>query len=273
MIIDGTRIAEETIARLKGLPQPDTALAAVHIGTDAASRSFLRQKERVAKELGVEFRLYRFDAALGSSKLRRAVARISKQAGVGGMLVQLPLPAGLHAQSILNAIDIRKDLECLTSRGAGEFMVGRSRVLPPAVAAFQKIADATYGEKGKLRACRAAIVGAGRLVGLPVAHWLMGCVRELAVFDVHTPDMPARLKDFDIIVSGVGQRAVFSAADVKEGALVVDFGYDAGHGDFDPAGADARNISYTPTPGGTGPVVVAALIENFYALSSPTASP
>ena len=165
-------------------------------------------------------------------------------------------------------------MDVLGERALGAFYAGRNPVLPPAVGVVEEILKViSY----KLQVARVAIIGRGALVGKPVAVWLLDKVAELSVFTSKTGNINDKLKDADIIVSGVGKANLFGAEDIKNGALVIDFGYDTKDGkfcgDFNPGSLEANSlklkaISYTPTPGGTGPILVARLLENFYRLTT-----
>jgi methylenetetrahydrofolate dehydrogenase (NADP+)/methenyltetrahydrofolate cyclohydrolase len=268
-IIDGRRIAKETLDRLAAMPKPAGFLAAVLVGGDKSSVSFLAQKERIAKQLGVDFRIYRFSADIKNDDLREEVGKIAKHKTCGGVIVQLPLPEPLNWYYILNAIPPEKDPDVLSERSLGAFYVGRSRILSPSVATVEAVAR----DAGKdIGASCVAIVGLGLLVGRPVANWIMRRAKE--TFLLRNGSDLALLKHADIIVSGVGKAGLVTPEMVKEGALVIDFGYGDGKGDFYASGredglpGDAMDVQYTPTPGGTGPVLVAKLFENFYALNA-----
>jgi methylenetetrahydrofolate dehydrogenase (NADP+)/methenyltetrahydrofolate cyclohydrolase len=119
---------------------------------------------------------------------------------------------------------------------------------------------------------KAVMVGAGFLIGKPVGFWLQSRVAELVVLDVSVKNVREKLGDADVVVSGAGHASLFDARDLKAGALVIDFGFSRTAegdivGDFDPSGAAGKNVHYTKTPGGTGPILVAKLFENFYALN------
>ncbi len=267
MKIDGKKIAHTIISTLKKEKKPRGILAAVLVGDDKGSRAFLRQKRAIADELGIEFRLYEFDATIAASALRKEVSRISKQKAVGGVVVQLPLPAQFRRQSVLNTVDYGKDIDCLTSRMVGDFYHSRSPILPPAVGATRASICEALGSEDALPQKRVFVIGCGVLVGRPVSNWLLGRVGELTVFDIHASNLREKLDGADIIISGAGVAGLFSAHDIRQGAIVIDFGYDGGRGDFESADAEAKDISYTPTPGGTGQIVVAQVFENFYALN------
>lgn len=276
MMIDGEAIAEQIINKLKNRPPPKKFLAAFLVGNDSASLSFLKQKQKTARELGVDLRLYKFPETVGNDELRREVLKIAKHRTCGGVIVQLPLPEHLNQHYVLNVIPREKDIDVLGERALGAFYVGRNPVLPPAVATLNEVL-LTLGYA--LSSSKVAIVGLGFLVGKPIVTWLQGRCKEILLFDEGSDFL--LLREADIVVTGVGRAGVIKPDMLRGEAVVVDFGYDsrgaqnakhkAGRlGDFDAAalGDTYLAISYTPTPHGTGPILVAKLLENFYALNS-----
>jgi methylenetetrahydrofolate dehydrogenase (NADP+) / methenyltetrahydrofolate cyclohydrolase len=276
MIIDGKNIAQKIVERLKSLPRPEKFFGAVLVGDDPASVNFLKQKERVAKELDVEFRLYPLSESLSTDDLRREIGRLAEPKPCGGFIVQLPLPEKINRHYVLNAIPKEKDADCLSEAALGAFYTERGIIVPPSVAAVEEILRGAGvmhdGGTNSLRRLKAVVVGAGFLIGKPVGFWLQNKVAELVVFDATVGHLHEKLGDADIIVSGAGHPNLFGANHVKAGALVIDFGFSQSDGkiagDFNPDGAEAKGIHYTKTPGGTGPILVAKLFENFYALNA-----
>ena len=271
MIIDGKNIANGIIERLKAIPKPDKFLGAVLVGEDPASINFLKQKEKIAIELGVEFRLYKLPDAITTDELRHEIGRLSGPKNCGGSIVQLPLPERINRHYALNAIPKSKDLDFLSETAIGSFYTGRSPAVPPSVGVVEEVLKNI--ESRKLRDLTVVMVGAGFLIGKPVGFWLQNRVAELIVLDNTVKDIHSILCDADIVISGAGSPDLFSAKYLKEGALVIDFGFNRNKegkvvGDFDSTGADRKNIKYTKTPGGTGPILVAKLFENFYVLTS-----
>ncbi|MBI2033624.1 MAG: hypothetical protein HYT13_00815 [Candidatus Liptonbacteria bacterium] len=120
-VIDGKKIAESILAKLRSKPKPEKFLATVLVGEDPASISFLKQKEKAAKELGVDFRLYKFPKEIKNDSLREEVLKISKHKTCGGVIVQLPLPEHLNKHYILNVIPREKDVDVLGERALGAF--------------------------------------------------------------------------------------------------------------------------------------------------------
>lgn len=269
IIIDGKKIAGEIVAELKNRLKPEKFFAAILVGEEPASINFLRQKEKVALELGIDFRLYTLPTATTTDELRHEIARLAGPKQCGGCIVQLPLPGGVNKHYALNAIPKNKDLDILSEPALGSFYTGRNPITPPSVAVVQEI---LRRQDLPLRELRVVLVGAGFLIGKPVGLWLQSRVAQLTVLDSSIKDTKAHLLDADVVISGVGKAHLFSARDLKDTAVVIDFGWDKFEGkisgDFDASGAEEKNIAYTPTPGGTGPVLVAKLLENFYILNS-----
>jgi len=296
MIINGKKIAEEIIAELKQKPVPKRFFAVFLVGNDSTSASFVRQKEKTAKALGIDFRIYSYPKEITNDKLRKEISRVALSKRCGGALVQLPLSSHLNRHYILNVIPREKDVDVLGERALGAFYAGRNPVLPPAVGTTQKILS-TFNFQ--LSTSRVAVVGLGLLVGKPISVWLMGRVKELYLLD-SSSDLSI-LKEADLVISGVGKAGLIKPSMLKKnaspvrgrpsvfsgrvavaegrpssnGAGIIDFGYDE-HGesiagDFDAS--ELTNLStyklafYTPTPGGTGPILVAQLMENFYTLN------
>jgi methylenetetrahydrofolate dehydrogenase (NADP+)/methenyltetrahydrofolate cyclohydrolase len=259
-IIDGRHIADAMVARLRSLPKPDAFLAVVLVGDDASSVSFLTQKEKIAKDLGVDFRWYRFPADVTNDTLREEVGKIGAHKTCGGIIVQLPLPEHLQWHYILNAIPPEKDVDVLGERTLGAFYVGRSTVVPPVVRTVEAVIEESHFDiaKGSV-----AIVGLGLLVGRPVATWLMRRAKE--TFLLRSTSDLGILKQADLVITGVGKAGLITGNMLKPGAGVIDFGYGDKKGDFDMS--DANVSFYTPTPGGTGPILVASVFENFYTLA------
>ncbi len=268
-IIDGKKIAAEIYQSLRNRPKPEKFLGAVLVGEDPASLNFLKQKEKAAQAVGVDFRLYKLSPESSKDELRAEIGRLAGVKNCGGFLVQLPLPSEPNPHYVLNAIPKDKDVDVLSEAGLGAFYTERGRVSPPSVATVEEILNRSGLD---LRRSTAVLMGAGFLIGKPVGFWLQKRVAELTVMDKESPHLREKLKDADIVVSGAGVAGLFSDADLKEGALVIDFGWNKKNGkiigDFDPEGAAEKGISYTPTPGGTGPILVAKLLENFYILNS-----
>lgn len=269
MVIDGKAVAEKIITELKTRPRPEKFFGAALVGANPASLNFLKQKEKIGKELGIDFRLHQLPVGVTTDELRKEIGRLAQPKNCGGFIVQLPLPESINKHYALNAIPKEKDVDFLSEAALGMFYTGRSKIMPPSVATVDEILKL---KDYNLRELKIVLTGAGFLIGKPVGFWLQNRVAELTVIDEHAESLRRKLAEADIVISGAGVPNLFSAENLKEGALVIDFGFNRfGEkivGDFSSSQAEEKNISYTKTPGGTGPILVAKLYENFYALNS-----
>lgn len=274
MIIDGKLIAQKIIEELKAKPGgwKEKFMGGMLVGENSASVNFLKQKEKVAKELGINFRLYKSPEKATTDDLRAEIGMLARPKNCGGFLVQLPLPEHINRHYALNAIPKEKDVDCLSEQALGAFYTGRGRIAPPAVETVAEILKNYFGEKKSLRDLKFILIGAGFLIGKPVGFWLQNKAGEVTIYDSSVKNFHPNLKEADVIISGAGSPNLFSAKDLKEGALVIDFGYAQLEGkisgDFNNEGVDEKNIAYTKTPGGTGPVLVSKLYENFWKLNA-----
>lgn len=273
VILDGKALAEKMVAGLQeqyaGLTKKPV-LAAVVVGDDAVIRKFVERKKNIASELGVDFRVYEYASDISTNELRKRLAVIVHDTDPDGIIVQLPLPPEINRQYILNSIPPEKDVDVLSARAIGDFAVGKSKILPPVVGAIK----ALLGEYNiDVRAKHVLVVGAGMLVGKPVALWLANKKASFSVVDESTQGVPEFAEKADIIITGVGKPGLITGNIVKEGAVVIDAGTSESGGklvgdvDFDSVSQKASHI--TPVPGGIGPLTVAMIYQNLFTLTQP----
>ena len=263
MIIDGKKIAEEIISQIADeTVEPlskQLRLAAVLVGNHPDSRKFLELKKSVAKIAGIDFRIYEFPETITTQQLRKEVVAISKAQINSGVIVELPLPAHINTQYVLNAIPEEKDIDVLSQKAQGAFFTGRFKILPPAVEAV-KIIFEKYNINIKDKNC--TIFGYGLLVGKPISHWLAAQGATVSVVNEFTPNPKSYALNSDIIISGVGKPNLITADMVKDGAVVIDFGPDV---DFISVSLKCSLI--TPPTSGIGPIVIVAVLKNLIELS------
>lgn len=258
MKIDGKKIAEKIISDLKKLPKPDKMLAAVLVGNNAQSLSFLRQKEKMAQVLEIPFHLYQFDESISEADLRNEIKKIGDDPEVGGIIVQLPLPAHYDRDSVLSVINPRKDIDAMNLD---------SKIyadpLPVAV-----VKDVLLALNLELSILDVAVVGRGFLVGKPILEWLDSIGKQYTLF--HSKSDINEIQNFDLIITGVGKGGLIKAEILKDGAGIIDFGYDFIDGKIkgDFLADESFSGWFTPTPGGTGPILVAEIFKNFYKLNA-----
>lgn len=269
-LLDGKKLAEELASELKkeiSAHSRKLSLAVIRVGDDAVVSKFIAKKERLARDLGVGVRVYAYEAGISTSELRKRISVIVHEADPTGIIIQLPLPGGIQAQHILNSVPPEKDVDVLSARSLGNFFVGKAAIAPPVVGAIQ----ALFGEYAiEYRTKHVLIVGAGMLVGKPVATWLLNEKVSFSVADVNTADMANYMRQADIVISGVGKPALITGDMVKDGVIVVDAGTSEVNGklsgDVDFGSVAPKAAFITPVPGGVGPLTVVMLFNNLLIL-------
>ena len=269
MLIDGKKIAAEVVAELKAKKQnfAGKKMLGILLGDNAASLSFLRQKQQTASELGIQFEVVQITVPITEDALVARVKTLTTDAAVLGAIVQLPIAGeGIETQRVLDAVPYEKDVDCLGERRSREYYASplAAAIAPPAVGTVQRmLASAGIGD---VREKRLTVYGFGRLVGKPVAAWSSAAGATVTILRRNSTreEIVSAISNSDIIVTGVGQQNLISVNDVRPGTIVIDFGYPA---DIDAAAAHTRGVTVTPTPGGTGPVLVAELFRNLFTVT------
>ena len=264
VIVDGKNLAREILDSLRPFfAARKTAFAAISVGGDPAALSFIKEKSRVAGILGIEFLHFNFTPDVSNKFLRAKIGEITKRKFIKGVIIQLPLPQKFNAQYLLNAIPVDKDPDLLNERSFGAFLAGRFKIIPPAAETVKIILE-KYGIATKEKTC--VVLGSGRLVGLPVANWLIQEKATVFVLNEFTKNPEKIAKKADIVVVGIGKPDFVTKKMIKKGAIVIDFGYGQKNGkiggDVDFENVKRRAGLITPTPAGTGPLLVAALFQN-----------
>lgn len=266
VIVDGKQIAHAIVEQLKQKPKPKGFIAVFVSSQDAGAQSFVKQKELVAQELGIEMRKYAINNTDTNDVLRARVRKISATKRCIGVVLQLPLPSACDVSCVANTIPPQKDIDCLGARSLGGFFQGKGVIIPPAVRVVQHIFE-TY-QKDIHTIASAIVIGQGKLVGRPISTWLMGNIPCVRVADKGF-DHKEILQN-EVVILGTGAGKLISGKDVSPQAWVIDFGYNKTGdkkliGDFDTTQDSIDHIGlYTPTPGGTGPILVASLFENIF---------
>lgn len=270
MIVDGKKLAEEIKLSLKKEVLDlgkKIRLAIVKVGSDAVTEKFLSRKNKFAKDVGVDVKVYEFPEQISTNQLRKEISKAVHAEKNSGIIVQLPLPKHINTDYILDALPPNKDPDVLSSKSVGLFVSGRSKILPPVVGAVNHIL-ATYSVQ--LTAKNTVVVGSGRLVGKPVAIWLVNQGATASVLNSKSRDISYFTKKADIVVSGVGKPAIITTDMVSDGVVAIDCGIAESNGmlvgDFDLGVAKQASL-FTPVPGGVGPLAVAMLFSNLVELA------
>jgi methylenetetrahydrofolate dehydrogenase (NADP+) / methenyltetrahydrofolate cyclohydrolase len=271
-VLDGKAVAAEIrrelaveAERLAGLGRRP-GLAAVLVGDDEPSQIYVGSKRRAAEATGLVSRVEHLPATTTQAELLDTVAALNEDPAVHGIIVQLPLPAGLDPVAVQEAIDPSKDVDALHPVNEGRLLRGDPRFEPCTPAG---IVELLAREKVDVDGAHVAIVGRGLLVGRPLAVMLAakrkGANATVTQCHTGTRDLAAITRQADVLVVAAGQHALVTPDMVKPGAAVVDAGQhrtpDGLAGDVHPGVAEVAG-ALTPVPGGVGPMTVAMLLAN-----------
>lgn len=273
-ILDGKKLSEEILARLKKEIKKSNLklrLAVIQVGKNPVSSVYIERKRKAAEKIGMGFKLYQFEEKISGQSFKKAIGKIVKIPENSGVIIQLPLPKKFLADEFLNLIPAEKDIDVLSEKSLGRYYQGALKILPPIVEGILGLLKSyKIGLKGK----NAVVMGAGRLVGLPLIPQLLREKATLSVLNEFTRDAEFFTKKADIVISGVGKPNLIKGNTVKKGVVAVDAGTvmlkGKLFGDVDFKSV-AKKASYiTPVPGGVGPLTVACLLENLVKLNKNT---
>ena len=270
-LIDGKKISQQRIEAVaqavkarqeKGLHTP--CLAVVLVGDDPASAVYVRNKKLACQKSGIESRSYELPSETTQDDLLKLVDELNGDPAVDGILVQLPLPAHIDSQAVLERIEPHKDVDGFHPYNVGRLVVKMPLMRPCTPKGVMTLLEA-YGidPKGK----KAVVVGASNIVGRPQALELLLSRATVTICHSATQNLADEVAAADILVVGVGIPNFVKGEWVKPGAVVIDVGINrlndgslCGDVEFDVAKERASMI--TPVPGGVGPMTIATLLEN-----------
>ena len=270
-LIDGKKISQQRIEAVaqavkarqeKGLHTP--CLAVVLVGDDPASTVYVRNKKLTCQKSGIESRSYELPSETTQDDLLKLVDELNGDPAVDGILVQLPLPAHIDSQAVLERIMPHKDVDGFHPYNVGRLVVKMPLMRPCTPKGVMTLLEA-YGidPKGK----KAVVVGASNIVGRPQALELLLSRATVTICHSATQNLADEVAAADILVVGVGIPNFVKGEWVKPGAVVIDVGINrlddgslCGDVEFDVAKERASMI--TPVPGGVGPMTIATLLEN-----------
>ncbi|MBL0918221.1 MAG: bifunctional methylenetetrahydrofolate dehydrogenase/methenyltetrahydrofolate cyclohydrolase FolD [Hydrogenophaga sp.] len=239
-------------------------LAVILVGDNPASQVYVRNKVKACEDTGMHSVLETWPASMGEAELLARVHALNNDPTIHGILVQLPLPAHIDAQKVIEAISPAKDVDGFHVASAGALMTGLPGFWPCTPHGCMKMLEHIgYDLRGK----HAVVIGRSNIVGKPMALMLLQANATVTICHSATKDLAAQTRQADVIVAAVGKRNVLTADMVKPGAVVIDVGMnrnDAGKlcGDVDFDGVKAVAGWITPVPGGVGPMTITMLMVN-----------
>lgn len=281
MLIDGKKVSAElkaeiaaTVEEMVALGQKRPHLAAILVGHDGGSETYVANKVKACEACGFKSTLIRFEEEVTEQELLATIESLNADQDVDGFIVQLPLPRHISEQRVIEAIDYRKDVDGFHPVNVGRMAIG----LPCFVSATPfGIMELLRRYNIPTKGARCVVLGRSNIVGKPVATLMMQKANPgnatVTVCHSATPDIKEICREADIIIAALGVPGFLKADMVKEGAVIIDVGTtrvpDATRksgfrlsGDVDFANVEPKSSYISPVPGGVGPMTIASLMHN-----------
>jgi len=269
-IIDGKAIASKKREALKQAVDELKAkgitpgLAVILVGNDPASQTYVRNKQRACKEIGIFSLLLTYDENITEEFLLARIKELNENKEIHGILVQLPLPAQINPKVVIEAIHPDKDVDGFHPFNVGKLLTGEDTFVPcTPLGIMEMLKEIQYNLTGK----HAVVIGRSNIVGKPMGQLLLRENATVTYCHSKTVDLPTMTRQADVLVSAIGQANRITADYVKEGAVVIDVGMNRNEegklcGDvlYDEVKNKASYI--TPVPGGVGPMTITMLLAN-----------
>jgi len=266
MIMNGKELSLKIKDNLKKeveLLDKKPSLVVIQVGEDPASSIYVNSKAKLAREIGYEFEHAKFPCDVKEEELIKKIEEINASNDINGVIVQLPIPAHLNANKIINRIDPIKDIDGLTELNAGKLLTSSASLVsctPKGIITLLKAYKVEFTGK------HVVVVGRSNLVGKPLIGLCLNENATVTICHSKTKDLEKHTKKADILIVAVGKAKLITDKFVRKGAVVVDVGINRidgkiyGDVDFESVSKKARLI--TPVPGGVGPMTTISLMEN-----------
>lgn len=269
LILDGKAVSEKRIELLREAIDESglsPRLATVLVGDDPASALYVRMKHQACERVHIGSINVTLPADTTTERVVEKVQRLNADPEISGILVQLPLPAGIEQESVIEAVSPEKDVDGFHPCNIGHLVSGRPRFSPCTPLGIMNL----LAESGiELEGRRAVVVGRSIDVGRPMAALLLNANATITVCHSRTRDLASITREADLVVAAVGRPRFITADMIGEGATVVDIGTNRVEGrlvgDVDFEAVRERAGAITPVPGGVGPMTIATLMENTFA--------
>lgn len=266
LVLDGKSLAaaEEQVlaARVEHIQQASGGrvpiLATLLVGDDPASATYVRMKGNACQRVGMQSLRIDLPAVTTTAQLLARIDELNANPDVHGILLQHPVPAQIDERACFDHIALSKDVDGVTTYGFGRMAMGERAWGSATPAGIMRLlAHFRVPLSGQL----AVVVGRSPILGKPMAAMLLNADATVVICHSRTRDLPALLRQADVVVGAVGKPQFIRAEWIKDGAVVVDAGYHPGAvGDIELAPLVARCAAYTPVPGGVGPMTINTLI-------------
>ena len=270
-IIDGKVVSSairndlsEEISQFKSEYNVTPGLAVIIVGDNPASLVYVRNKKKACEQVGINSYEIALPGDVSEEELLARIEILNADPSVHGILVQLPLPKHINEETVINAIDPKKDVDAFHPSNVGKIMIGNYTFLPCTPAGVIDLLD-YYNIDISGKKC--VIIGRSNIVGKPMAHLLLERNGTVTVCHSRTVDLAEEAKKADILVVAIGKPEFVTADMVKPGAVVIDVGINRGTdgkllGDVEFSGVSEVASYITPVPGGVGPMTITTLLKN-----------
>lgn len=269
--LKGKPVAENVYSHIKEQLKSWTQkphLAVILVGEDPASQVYVSHKQKACEAIGFQSTLIQLSEKTTEAELTQKINELNSDAGVNGILLQLPLPAHLDSKKMSDLISAQKDSDSLTTASLGLLMAGRQLVsscTPSGIIEILKHYNLSVSGKNVL------VIGRSLIVGLPLFHLLTQENATVTVAHSKTENLNDLIKKFDFVFVAAGKPHLLKATDFKKDAVVIDVGMHRPAsgliGDVNPEGAEGHLKALTPVPGGVGPMTIAMLMQNTFKLA------
>ena len=268
-LLEGKPLAEKIkenirgqVASLKNKP----VLASIMVGENAGAAAYVKSQAKTAESLGIEYRLQALAQDTSEAVLIDLIRKLNSDNSVNGIIIQMPLPAGIDYKKISAFINPDKDIEGMHPANIGKLLFGKAKLVPCTAASAMELINSSgidlYGKE-------AVVVGHSEIVGKPLALLLLDKFATVTVCHIGTSKagkLEEHVKKAEVLIVAVGKAGLIKGEWVKEGAVVIDVGInrvaDKIVGDVEFEAAEKRAAYITPVPGGVGPLTVTMLMRN-----------
>lgn len=274
-LLEGKKVAQaldETMAkRVESLKEKGITpgLAVVLVGDNSASAVYVRNKQRRAEKLGINFQLIRFEESVTEQELLAKIDELNNDSAIDGFLVQLPLPDHIDEDKVNEAISPNKDVDGFTPISVGNLWIGTPMTKPATASGILMMLDHYNVD---LDGKNVVIIGRSNIVGKPTAALMLERNATVTITHSHTKNLKEITSKADVLVVAIGRAKFITQDYVKDQAIVIDVGMDrdengklCGDVDFDDVKDKASMI--TPVPGGVGPMTITALVDQVIELA------
>lgn len=265
-IIDGKKISKEILDEIKkeiGSLSFQPVFCDVLVGDNPISRQYVNMKKHTAEEIGIHFHEAFFPSTITTESLIKKIKVLNKIQNMCGIIIQLPLPENLNQDEILNAVDSRLDVDCLSNLASEKFYEGDLHLGFPAALSCMYLLDSL---NLNLKDKKIVVLGQGKLVGKPVSALFHFRGLNHETISSQTKSKERTLKEADVVISGMGKGQYIKGNMIKKGAVIIDAGTSELNsgivGDVDLESVKDVAGFVSPVPGGVGPMTVAMLFRN-----------